>query len=197
MNIPSLTSNQRNFAAIIGGTIVFIVAVLLLSGGGSGGSSVARGASVKNNSDFDVDVCSFLTTEDIAAAIGIENMTGHDEGRSSATGARVCQFDTGNGMLPTLTVWARPNSGPELPDGTVNDPSYVAYARNSYKGVDLPEVGDDAFLAGGHVYVQKGDVTLEITTLVMKGYLPGKIEGDPLVELARRAAEKMPAAAAS
>jgi hypothetical protein len=195
MNLASLTPNHRKFAAIVVGAIVFIVAIILLDGSGGSASSVS-GSSVSNdNSDFDVDVCSFLTTEDIEAATGIPGMSGHDEGRSSATGARVCQFDTGNGMLPTLTVWARPNAGPELPDGTTTDASYVAFARGSYKGVDLPDVGDDAFLAGGHVYVQKGEVTIEISTLVMKGYLPGKIEGDPLIQLARAAAERMPAAA--
>lgn len=196
MNIASLTPNQKKFAAIVGGTIVFIFAVLLLDGSG-GSARSAAGSSVKNSSDFDVDVCSFLTTEDIEAATGIANMTGQDKGRSSGTGARVCQFDTGNGMLPTLTVWARPDDPPKFLDGISDDASYVAYARNSYKGVDLPDVGDDAFLAGGFVYVQKGEVTIEISTLVMKGYLPGKIEGEPLVELARAAAERMPAAPAS
>ncbi|MEX0782428.1 MAG: hypothetical protein WD557_07250 [Dehalococcoidia bacterium] len=192
MNFASLTPNHKKLAAIVGGTAVFVAAVLLLDGSG-GSASSPGGSSVKNNNDFDVDVCSFLTTEDVEAAIGIPNMTGHDKGTSSASGARVCQFDTGNGMLPTLTVWARPNSGPELPDGSVDDESYLAFVRGTYQGVDVPGVGDEAFRAGGSVYVQKGEVTIEITALVMKGYLPGKIEGEPLVELARAAAARMPA----
>ncbi|MND08590.1 hypothetical protein D3C83_313220 [compost metagenome] len=58
-------------------------------------------------------------------------------------------------------------------------------------------VGDGAYVAGGHVYVEKGGVVAEISTLVMKGYLPGKIEGEPLVELARAAAANMPAGTGS
>jgi hypothetical protein len=197
MNRVSLTPNHKKLAAVVGGTIALIAVVLLLDGSGGGGSagSFGSGDSVSAASDFDVDVCSFLTGEDIEAATGIANMAGHDEGRSSGTGARVCQFDTGNGMLPTVTVWAH-GGAPELPDGTTTEASYLEYARNNYQGVDLPGVGDDAFIAGGHAYVQRGEVTLEITTLVMSGYLPGKLEGEPLVELAKAAAARMPAVAA-
>jgi hypothetical protein len=148
----------------------------------------------ESSSDFDVDVCSFLTAEDIEAATGIANMQGHDEGTSSGTGSRVCQFDTGIGMLPTVTVWARPAD--EVPLGG-EQATFLDYARENYAGSDLAGVGDGAYIAGGHVYVEKGGVVAEISTLVMKGYLPGKIEGEPLVELARAAADNMPAATGS
>jgi hypothetical protein len=191
MNSVSLTPTHKKLAAIVGGTIALISLVLLLDGSGGRSGSFGGDALASHASDFDVDVCSFLTAEDIEAATGIANMTGHDEGRNSATGARVCKFDTGNGRLPTLTIWAHPNDAPDLPAGEAGSPSYVEFARRNYRGVDLPGVGDDAFVAGGSVYVQKGDVTVEITTLVMKGYLPGKIEGEPLHELARAAADRM------
>ncbi len=195
MNTLPLTPNHKKLAAIVAGTIVFIAIVLLLDGGGGGASAFSGGASVSNSdSDFDVDVCSFLTSEDIEAATGIANMTGHDEGRSSGTGARVCKFDTGNGMLPTLTLFAR--AADDVPS-PAEQPTYLQYARESYAGEDLQGIGDGAFLAGGYVYVEKGGVLVEISTLVMKGYLPGKIEGQPLIDLATAVAERMPAAEAT
>ena len=193
MKLATLTPNQKKFAAIVGGTFVFISAVLLLDGSG-GGSSSSLSGSVSNADGFDIDVCSFLTTEDIAAATGIDDMAGRDEGTSSGTGARVCQFDTGNGMLPTLTMWARPADDVPFPG---EQPTFMQYARESYRGEDVDGVGDAAFLAGGHVYVEKGGVVLEISTMVMSGYLPGKLEGEPLVELAKAAAARMPATAES
>jgi hypothetical protein len=193
MNLASLTPNQKLLAAIVGGTTLFIALVLLLDGGGGGGSSL--GGSVANASDdFDIDICSFLTTEDIAAATGIEGMTAHDEGTSSGTGSRVCQFDTGNGMLPTLTMWARPADDVPFPG---EQATFMQYARESYQGEDIKGIGDGAFVAGGHVYVERGGVVVEISTMVMNGYLPGKIEGEPLVELAKAAAARMPATAES
>lgn len=195
MNIQSLTPNHKKLAAIVGGSLVLIAAVLFLDGsGGSASSNSLRGSVQESSSDFDVDVCSFLTPEDIEAATGIANMQGHDEGTSSGTGSRVCQFDTGNGMLPTVTVWARPATEVPLGGGQA---TFLDYAREHYAGSDLAGVGDGAYVAGGHVYVEKGGVVAEISTLVMKGYLPGKIEGEPLVELARAAASNMPATSES
>jgi hypothetical protein len=198
MNIESLSPNHKRLAAIVGGSLVLIAAVLFLDGsGGSAGSNSLRGSVKASSDDLDVDVCSFLTSEDIEAATGIAGMVGHDDGISAGTGSRVCKFDTGNGMLPTLTIYARAATGPELPDGSVSDESYLAWARQNYQGEDIEGLADGAYLAGGHVFVQRGEVLVEITTLVMKGYLPGKIEGDPLVELARAAAHRMPPASES
>jgi hypothetical protein len=52
----------------------------------------------------------------------------------------------------------------------------------------LPGIGDAAFMTSKGAYIQKGDVTLEISTLVMNGYLPGHIGGEPLKALAQRVA---------
>jgi hypothetical protein len=185
-------NRNLKIAAAISGLALFVAGGLWYDsrGGDDGvGVAVAAGRSstarVSNAKTPNVDPCSFLTTEDIEAATGLKGMKAHDQGTSSGTGARVCKYDQGTGELPTLTVFVRPTAFEGRNGGKT---TYVEYAQQNYKGEALAGVGDAAFMTSKGVYIQKGDITLEISTLVMNGYLPGHILGEPLKDLAQRAA---------
>lgn len=187
----SVKKNLKIAAAVAGLTLFVAGGLWYDSRGGDDGASLAASAGKSSSSlakaskagKLDVDPCAFLTTEDIEAATGLKNMRGRDQGTSSGTGARVCKYDQGTGELPTLTVFARPT---EFEDWDGSKTTYVEHAQKNYQGSPLPGVGDAAFVTSKGVYIQKGDVTLEISTLVMNGYLPGHIGGEPLKALAER-----------
>lgn len=183
MNTPTFNRTHVKWGAALGALLLFIGGMLWLDGdGGSAAAGNAGSHGASKSAQANADPCSFLSTEEIEAATGIAGMTGHDKGLSAGTGSPLCKYDQGTGRLPSLTVYAHPT---RTSSGT-----YLDFARENYKGADVAGIGDGAYASGGWIWVQDGGVTIEISAMVMNGYLPARIEGEPLVELARKALEQ-------